>query len=74
MTTDRSAVLALIAAKLELARADQAIKKSCVGYGRISAPTVAKVLAGKNHKLSTLIEVADALDCDVEILIHRRAG
>lgn len=77
MTSDerREAILTLIAAELELARADQAIKKSWVAHDRVSPPTVAKVFSGRrNYKLFTLIDVADALECDVEITIKRRAS
>lgn len=74
-TERREAILLVIAAELELARADQAIKKSWVAHDRVSPPTVAKVLSGRrNYKLFTLLEVADALACDVEITIKRRAS
>ena len=76
MTPDdrHRALLTLIAARLADEAAQQAIKRSCIGYGRVSPPTVNNVLHGKNHKLSTLIEIADSLDCDVEITITKRSA
>lgn len=70
----RQAIQVAIGARLALEAADQCIKRTYIGWGRISAPTVAKVLKGRNCKVSSLIAVADALNCDVEIVIHKRTA
>jgi hypothetical protein len=70
----RHAIQVVIGARLALEAADQCIKRTYIGYGRVSPPTVAKVLRGQNCKVSTLFEVADALNCDVEITIHKRTA
>lgn len=75
MTADerRQAILALVGAQLADEAAAQAIKRSYIAYGRVSFPTVAKVLQGRNCKVSSLFAVADALECDVEITIRKRS-
>lgn len=70
----RQAIQAVIGARLALEAANQCIKRTYIGYGRVSFPTVAKVLRGDNCKVSSLIAVADALGCDVEITIHKRTA
>ena len=70
----RHAIQVAIGARLAIEAAEQSIKRSYIGYGRISFPTVAKVLRGDNCKVSSLIAVADALGCDVEITIHKRTA
>lgn len=71
MDDRRQAILELIAAQLEIHRADRALKQ-CVT--RVSIPTAYRVLHRQDHKISTLIDVADALGCDVQITITKRAG
>ena len=63
------ALLSQIAADLTLARADRALK-ACVT--EVSVPTAYRVLHGHDHKISTLVDVADALDCEVIIVIRKR--
>lgn len=65
----RHALLVKIAADLTLARADRVLK-ACVTH--CSVPTAYRVLHAKDHKISTLLDVADALDCDVTIVIRKR--
>ena len=76
MTADerRRAIQALIGAELAIEAANQQIKKYNIARGRVSSPTVSKVLQGRNCKISSLFEVADSLDCDVEITIHKRTA
>jgi hypothetical protein len=70
----RRALLTVLGAKLAIEAADQQIKRSCIGYGRISFPTVAKVLRGDNCKVSSLIEIADSLNMDIEITLRKRSA
>lgn len=76
MTSDerRQAILTIIGAQLELEAAEQQIKRSYIAYGRLSFPTVAKVLRGQNCKISSLIAVADSLNMDVEITLRKRSA
>ena len=71
-TERRQAILTLIAGRLEMIRADLMLKQYGVGYGRVSPSTAHNVLKGKDHKISTLVEIADSMDCDVVIEIRRR--
>lgn len=70
----RTALLAQIAADLELVRAEEGLKRCYVAYGRLSMPTVLKVLRGGDCKISTLVEIADAMNRDVEIRILKRSA
>lgn len=71
----QQAALELIAAQLEDARAAQAIKRYMICYNRkLSTATVHHVWRRRDHRISTLLEIADALNCDVEITIRRRAS
>ncbi len=69
MTPKARAQIALIAAALASQKADRVLKQCC---GALSAPTVLRVLRGHDHRVSTLLEIADALDCDVQITIVKR--
>lgn len=73
MTQHTQALLDLIAARLAREAADQGVKRAYIAYGRVSYPSVNNVLHARNHKLSTLIDIADALNCDVDVTITRRA-
>lgn len=69
------AVLEALAARLELARADQAIKRYLLASkGRLSQGTVARAFRGENLTVSTLVTLADGLDCDVKIELVKREG
>ena len=70
----RQAILALIAAQLELHRAAQALKQYQVGVGRVSPSTAHNVLRGKDHRIGTLVDIADSMNCDVTITITRRTA
>ena len=70
----RHAIQVALGAQLELEAAEQCIKRTYIGYGLISPPTVSKVLRGRNCKVSSLVAVADALGCDVEITIRKRTA
>lgn len=73
MTTDRrQALLAKISAELLILKADRVLKQ-CAAEG-MSISTVHRVLHGGDHKISTLVDLADALECDVEITIHKRSA
>ena len=70
----RHALMVVLGAQLEMEAAAQQIKRSNIAYGRVSFPTVAKVLKGQNCKVSSLVTIADALDCDVTITLHKRTA
>jgi hypothetical protein len=69
MTPRARAQLALIAADLARQKADRVLKQCC---GHVSAQAVSRVLRGHDHRVSTLLDIADALDCDVTITIVKR--
>ena len=69
MTPRTQTLLSLIAAQLEIARADRVLKECACA---VSVPTVYRVLHGADHKISTLADIADALECDLEIRIVKR--
>jgi predicted transcriptional regulator len=65
------ATLELIAAQLSLHRADRLLKQ-CTR--NVSISTVHRVFQGGDHRISTLIDIADALGCDVVITIEKRVA
>ena len=65
----RQALQATLAAHLELAIADQCLKRSMIVR---SAGTLRNLLKGRNVTLATLVDVADGVNLDVEIVLHRR--
>ena len=65
----RQALQATLAAHLELAIADQCLKRSMIVQ---SASTLRNLLKGRNVTLATLVDVADGVNLDVEIVLHRR--
>lgn len=65
-------LLESIAARLEAVRQQQGAKKKFFAHGRLSENTVRNVFKGRDHRLSTLAEIADALDCDVVVSITPR--
>lgn len=65
-----AAYLLKIAADLASARAGRVLKQCASAR---SVPTAYRVLHGRDHKVSTLIDVAESLGCDVEIRITKRA-
>ena len=73
MTPDerRQALLAKIAGELEIAIADQCLKRAALTKTK---QTVRNVLKGRNHTIKTLIEVADGANLDVEITFHKRSA
>lgn len=72
MTQDE--LLTLIASQLEQRRAECGIKRAYLALGVVSMPTALHVLQGKDHKVSTLVKIADSLECDVEITIRKRSA
>lgn len=73
MTPDerRHALQVTIAAQLEIEIADQSLKRSMI----IQSPsTLRNLLKGRNVTLATLVEVADGVNMDIEIVLHRRAS
>jgi DNA-binding Xre family transcriptional regulator len=42
-------------------------KRSYFAHGKVSPNTVRRILRGKNARLSTLIAMADALECELVI-------
>lgn len=74
-TERRQAIQAIIGARLALEAASQQIKRCNVALGKVSYPTAAKVLTGReDYKLSSLFLVADSLEMDVEITLHKRSA
>ena len=73
MTPDdrAQAVLALIAAQLELSIAQQALKRAAIAKCR---QTARNVLRGRDHRISTLVEVADGAGLDVSIVFTKRSA
>jgi len=71
LTTEqrRHALQATLAARLELAIADQSLKRSMIIP---CASTLRNLLKGRNVTLATLVDVADGANLDVEIVLHRR--
>lgn len=68
------AQLELIGARLDLLRSEQGIKRANLAFGCVSMPTAIHVLQGKDHKVSTLLKIADSLECDVRIEIVKRSA
>lgn len=71
-TDRRRAMLELIASRLVVLKADRVLK-ACATED-VSIPTVSRVLRGEDHKISTLLAIADALECDVTIVIDKRTA
>ena len=69
MPLDTRQHLEQIALQFALLKADRALK-ACAGF--VSVPTVYRVLHAQDHKVSTLIQMADAFGCDVVITIVKR--
>jgi transcriptional regulator with XRE-family HTH domain len=61
-----------LAARVEALLNARRWKRSAFAHGKVSANTVRRILHGKNARLSTLIALADALDCDLIIDIKPR--
>jgi hypothetical protein len=71
MTADQrhQAILTAIAARLELEIAQQTLKRAAVMQ---NANTLRRLLAGKDCRLSTLLEAADGVNCEVTIILTRK--
>jgi hypothetical protein len=71
MTADQrhQAILTAIAARLELEIAQQTLKRAAVMQ---NANTLRRILAGKDCRLSTLLEAAEGVNCEVTIVITRK--
>lgn len=67
------ALLAKIAAQLEMAIADQALKRYTLMNDRVAPDSVRRVLKGKNHTIETLVDVCDLVGCELSITIKRVA-
>jgi hypothetical protein len=63
------AILAAIAARFELEIAQQTLKRAGVMQ---NANTLRRILAGKDCRLSTLLEAAEGVNCEVTIVITRK--
>lgn len=66
-------LLTRLAARVNSILAARRWKKSSFAHGRMSQNTVLNILHGKNCRVSTLVELADALDCDLVIDIQPRS-
>lgn len=74
-TERRQAILTLIAAQLQVEMADRALKQYVVALdGHLSPNTVRRILEGKDHRISTLADLADSMGCDLVIEIKRRVA
>jgi len=70
------ALLTGIAARLEWVLAGLHLSYAKVflrGRGRIHLTTISRIMHARDHRLSTLVAFADAVDCDVEVIITPRA-
>lgn len=65
------ATLALIAAELELAITEQSLKRAAIARCK---QTARNVLKAKDHRISTLVEVADGANLDVSIVFTKRSA
>lgn len=74
MTMRQRAILEIIKARLTELQAELALKQYQVGAGKVSPSTAHNVLNGKDHRITTLVEIADSMDCDVKIEIVRRSA
>lgn len=72
MTDHQRSALDAIAVELETRRQAKRLKLYCLMSERVSPATVQRVFQGKDHRISTLVEIADLLDADVEIRLIPR--
>lgn len=71
----RQAILTVIASQLELKRAELALQRSKIHVGaRISEGTVRNIFRGKDHRISSLVDVADEMGLDLEIRFITRSA
>ncbi len=69
----RHAILVVIAAQLELRRAEKALKQYVIAMdAKMSAGTVRRIMLGHDHHISKLVDLADSMGCDVDITIRPR--
>lgn len=73
MTPDERAraTLVLIAAELELAISEQSLKRATIARCK---QTARNVLRARDHRISTLVEVADGANLDVAIVFTKRSA
>lgn len=68
----KEAMLELIAARLDAIMAERALTHAEVflrSRGAVAPSTIGNVLRAHDHRISTLVEIAAALDCRLEINI-----
>jgi DNA-binding Xre family transcriptional regulator len=65
-------LMARLVGRVEGMLRDRRWKKSSFAHGKVSANTVRRILHGKNARLSTLIALADALDCELVVDLQPR--
>jgi hypothetical protein len=61
-----------LAARIESVLRARRWKRTMFAHGHVSHSTVRNVLHGKDYRLSTLVALAEALDCDLVIEIQPR--
>lgn len=72
--TNSRAFLQALAAQLEAARVAQGLQTAHVAEGRLADRTVWALFHGRDHYVTTLNELADAMGCDLVIELRPRAN
>lgn len=71
----RQLLLTMIAAQLELARAEQCLQKSKIALDKpVSEGTVRNILRARDHRIGSLVDVADAMNLEVEIRFVKKSA
>lgn len=74
-TERHQAILALIAAELEQRRAELAICRSKIHIGGcISEGTVRNIFRGRDHRISSLVDMAHEMGLELEIRFSKRTA
>lgn len=73
-TERQQALLTVIAAKLEVARAESCLRQTQIAQqGHLSKRTVWAIFHAHDHYVSTLNELADAMNYELVIELRKRA-
>jgi hypothetical protein len=69
----RQAILALIAAQVQLQMTDHALKQYVLAMdAQLAEGTIRRILQGKDHHVSKLAALAESMDCDLVIELRPR--
>lgn len=64
---DPESVIGRLAHRIDRVLQAKGWKRSAFAHGKVSSNTVRRVLRGKDARLSTLIALADALECELVV-------